>query len=232
MLSQNITGKVYDSETTVKGMKVFNLSNQNGTYTDNEGNFTIKATIGDTLSFHSIFHDKKIIKLTKFHFNDIIVIELSKTVNKLNEVLIQSDTKQKAFNQAKTEATINEQISNDIKSNPHLYGSSSKYGLDIVRVIGLIGKLLKKKNKKNSNVIPISHKSLDSLFSNSSFFNNELLSENLDIPKNYKNLFFDYCETKNLNEELLKNKNEMILLDSLITYSRSFLEIIEASKKK
>ncbi|MDO5981515.1 hypothetical protein [Flavivirga spongiicola] len=231
IFSQNITGKVYDSDTTVKGIDVFNLSKKTRTYTDNYGSFTIQANMGDTLSFHSIFHNKKIIKLTKSHFNGIMVIELRKTINRLNEILIQNNIKPKAFNPSKEKAGLKEQIAKDIKSNPHLYGTSSKYGLDVVRVIGLIGKLFKKKGK-NVSIVPISHKALDSLFSNSPFFNDELLTNNLTIPKDRKQLFFEYCETKNLDKELLKNESEIILLDSLVNYSNSFLKIIEASKKK
>ncbi|MDO5972048.1 hypothetical protein Q4Q35_19785 [Flavivirga aquimarina] len=232
MLSQNITGKVYDNDTTVKGIDVFNLSKKTRTYTDNYGSFTIKASIGDTLSFHSIFHNKKIIKLTETDFNDVIVIELRKTINRLNEILIQNNIKPKEFNQEQVQKTFEEQTKEDIKRNPHKYGTSSKYGLDIVRVAKLIGKLLKKDKIKNASTIPLSHKDLDSLFSNNTFFNETLLVNDLAIPKDYKHLFFEYCETKNLNKTFLSKKNDIILLDSLISYSKSFLKIIEESKKK
>lgn len=232
MLSQNITGKVYDNDTTVKGIDVFNLSKQTRTYTDNYGSFTIKATIGDTLSFHSIFHDKKIIKLTEIDFNNVIVVELRKTINRLNEILIQNNIKPKEFNQVQVQNELEEQTKEDIRKNPHKYGSSSKYGLDIFRTVTLIRKLLKKDKRKNVSTIPLSHKDLDSLFSNNTFFNEALLVNNLSIPKDYKQLFFEYCETKNLDKTFLSNKNEIVLLDSLVSYSKVFLKIIEASKKK
>ncbi|MDD7888249.1 hypothetical protein [Flavivirga sp. 57AJ16] len=232
MLSQNIKGKVYDNETTVKGIDVFNLSKQTRTHTDNYGNFTIEATVGDTLSFHSTFHNKKIIKLTKSHFTDIMVIELSKTIHRLKEILLQNNINPKELNPTKENSLLKEQITKDIKSDPHLYGSSSKYGLDLIRVIGFIGKLFKNKKEKNASIIPVSYKALDSLFSNSAFFNDELLTTHLAIAKDRKQLFFEYCEVKNLDKELLKSENEIILLDSLVTYSKSFLKIIEESKKK
>ncbi|GAA3630455.1 hypothetical protein GCM10022397_15210 [Flavivirga jejuensis] len=232
MLSQNITGKVYDNDTTVKGIDVFNLSKQTKTYTDNYGNFTIKASIGDTLSFHSIFHNKKIVELTKTDFNHIIVIELRKTINRLNEILIQNNIRPKTFTPVQVQNTLEEQTKEDIKRNPHKYGSSSKYGLDIVRVATLIGKIFKKNKTKNAATVPISYKDLDSLFSNNTFFNEALLINDLAIHKDYKHLFFEYCGTKNLNKELLTNKNDIILLDSLVTYSKAFLKIIEESKKK
>ncbi len=232
MLSQSITGKVYDNDTTVKGIDVFNLSQQTRTHTDNYGNFTIKATVGDTLSFHSIFHNKKIVKLTETDFNNVIVIELRKTINRLNEILIQNNIEPKEFNQVAAQNEFGKQVQEDIKKNPHKYGTSSKYGLDVVRLASLIGKLFKKGKRKNTTITPLSHKDLDSLFSNNTFFNEELLINDLTIPKDYKQLFFEYCGTKNLNKDFLSNKNEMILLDSLVSYSKTFLKIIEESKKK
>ncbi|NMH88820.1 carboxypeptidase-like regulatory domain-containing protein [Flavivirga algicola] len=227
MFSQNITGKVYDHEATVKGIKVVNLSKNAQTITGDDGHFTISASINDTLSFHSLFYNKKTIKLETSHFNSIMVVELKKIINRLNEVLIQKNK----FNPENEKAQIKEQIVNDSKANPHLYDTYSNYGLDFVRVAQLIGKLFKKKKRKKNAVVLISHKAFDSLFSNHKLFNDEFLNKDLEIPKDYQQLFFEYCEAKSLNKKLLKSENEIILLDSLITYSNTFLKILEESKK-
>ncbi|GAA3611618.1 hypothetical protein GCM10022396_30750 [Flavivirga amylovorans] len=232
MVSQNITGKVYDKETTVKGIDVFNLSKQTRAYTDDYGSFTMEATIGDTLSFHSIFHNKKIVKLNDSHFNGVVVFELSKTINRLKEILVQNNITPKEFNSTKEKVVIKEQVANDMKRNLHLYDSYSKYGLDLVRATKLIRSLFKKKKRKNAPTAPILYKDLDSLFSNDPFFNEELLTNNLTIPKEHEQLFLSYCEAKELDKKLLKNENKIILLDSMVTYSQAFLKIIKDSKKK
>lgn len=230
--SQNVKGKVYDNETTVKGIDVFNLSKQIRTYTDDNGNFTIKASVNDTLSFHSLFHNKKHIILKKSDFDDVIVIELSKTINRLNEILIQNNLEPKDFNDKKEETILKKEIKEDIKRNPHKYGTSSKYGLDVIRLITLASKLFKKKKEEEQPKRLVSHKMLDSLFIKSSFFNEDVLTHDLKIPIDYKQLFFDYCASKNLDKTLLTKDNEIILLDSLFNYSNTFLKIIKASEKK
>lgn len=60
VISQNITGKIYDEESSVKGARIFNISKNTSTYTDDEGLFKIKASVNDTLVFSSYFHHKKI----------------------------------------------------------------------------------------------------------------------------------------------------------------------------
>ena len=45
MISQHITGKVYDAETSVKGAKIFNKNANSITYTNETGSFKINALI-------------------------------------------------------------------------------------------------------------------------------------------------------------------------------------------
>ncbi|MEC3907823.1 hypothetical protein VOI54_12405 [Tamlana sp. 2201CG12-4] len=231
VFTQNITGKVYDNETTVKGIDVFNISKKTRTHTDDNGNFTIEASINDTLSFHSTFHNPKIIRLTKQDFDAIMIVELRKTVNRLKEILIQNDIQPKDFDDAKEEQKIIETIAEDSKVNPHLYQTSSQYGLDIVRLIGLLGKALKSKKIKDKPVELTKAKTLDSLFQHNAFFNDDLLNNNLSIPVAYKQLFYEYCESQGIDKKLLNKEHQIILLERLVVLSQTYLEYIENSEK-
>ena len=67
-----------------------------------------------------------------------------------------------------------------------------------------------KKNKYESPVYqPITYTQMDSLFNESSFFNKQLLTDNLKIPEGRKYLFFDYCDAKQISSEMLKEENKM-----------------------
>lgn len=222
MVSQHITGKIYDAETTVKGAKVFNTCKNIVTYTNNYGEFNIKASINDTLIFYSLFHKQKNMILDKDHFKDIIVIHLKKKINDLDEVVIRNNPKEKTYNQITFSNDFGVQLKNDIKNNPHLYGTSSEYGLDFIRVISSVNKLFKKNKKTTSNKF-INHKTLDSLFSKDSFFSKNLLIENLKITDEYSPLFFDFCEEQNINQNLLEKENQLLLLEQLIKYSNKFI---------
>jgi len=235
LFSQNIKGKVYDNQSTVKGIKIYNVSKQTKTYTDGEGEFTIAASVNDTLFFESLFHHPKQIKLKQNDFDDIVVFELQKVVNELGEVLL-SNTKAKEFDAVEYSNITGLQLANDIKNNPHLYVPESAYsgGANLFGLIGMAIKLFKKKDKYQPKPIEyINYKHLDSLFKKDDFFDLRLLSQDLKIPGEYAHLFLDYCETKSLNKELISEENKVILLDSLVEFSREFLKItqeFEASK--
>lgn len=229
VIAQNIEGKIYDDEATVKGAKIINLSKNTITHSDDKGDFKIIASINDTLIFTSLFHKEKEITVTKTHFNEVVIIKLKKEINTLDEVLLIKENH--TFNEKNYTANLGLQIKNDMKNNPHLYQGAPSGNLDFVKIFGLISKLLKKKKTKETPLIIATYKQFDSLFANDKFFNNALLINDLKIPKQYKPLFFDYCETKNINKDLLQEKNRMILLDTFFNSSKGFLKIISNYEK-
>ncbi len=229
LFSQNITGKVYDEESTVKGVKIFNDTKNITTYTDGTGGFKLSASINDTLIFTSLFHKEKKLKLTKNHFNQVLVIELKKAINDLDEVLITKENK--TFNEKKYATDLSLQLKNDIKNNPALYEPTPSGNLDFIKIFGLVSKLFKKKRIKDAPIVLTTYKELDSLFNKDNFFNKKLLTSDLKIPEEYRILFFDYCETKNINKDLLLEKNKIPFLDKLFIYSKEFLKTISEDEK-
>ncbi len=229
MVSQNITGKVYDAETTVKGAKIFNKNKNTTTHTDETGTFKIIASIADTLVFTSLFHEEKALKITNSHFGNTIVIEIKKIINTLDEVLLANE-KLKEFNEEIYTNNLGSQIQNDIKNNPHLYSASQSGNLDFVKIISLISKLFKNKKVKDVPIKAITHKAFDSLFSKDKLFNDKLLADDLKIPEAYNPLFFDYCEAQNIDSKLLLEENKFILLDELFKCSHDFLVILDDYK--
>lgn len=222
VISQNFIGKVYDSKTTVKGATIYNTTKEQINYTNDNGGFEIDANINDTIIFYSLFHNQKTVIINASHFKETFVIELKKTVNELDEILL-NNTKPKPFDEKKQTITLNEQIKNDIKSNAYKYGTQPSGAIDLIAIAGLIGKLFKKKKAKNTPTIPITYKQLDSLFTNDTFFNNKLLTKDLKIPKEYKTLFFDYCESQQIEKQLVLKENQFLLLEELLKCSNAFL---------
>ena len=88
--SQEIKGKVYDENTTVKSALVVNISQNIMTYTNDEGDFTIEAKVKDSIYVSSLFHTKKIRVITEEDYHHIVVIEVIKTVNELDEVYLEN----------------------------------------------------------------------------------------------------------------------------------------------
>lgn len=220
--SQNIHGVIYDAESKLKDIKVTNLSKQITTYSDNVGNFSINASVNDTLVFYSLFYEQKKQVITKDDFENTMVIELKKIMNNLNEVVVTDHSKNNQFNPEEYATDLKAQIADDIKKNPHLYGQAPSGGMDFIAIASLIVKFFKKDKVKPAVIDPINYKQLDSLFSKDSFINDKFLVNELKIPLEYKPLFFEYCEAQNMNGTFINEDNKMLLLEELFKHSKTF----------
>ena len=232
--SQSIQGKIYDDASIVRGAKIINLSNRNSAYSDDEGNFAIEGRIGDTLTVTSLFHKTKDLKIQDYFLKEKVVIQLSKAVNDLDEVLLSSN-KVKPFNENEYKTSMVEQIRNDMKLNPHLYQPPrAQYGIDFAQLISSISKLLKKKKNELETIELLSYHQLDSIFSqgNHSVLNESFLIKDLNIATEYKALYFDYCDSRGFEKNLLKKENELLLIDKFIHCAEDFLKVTAEVEKE
>jgi hypothetical protein len=230
MFSQNIIGKVYDDDTTAKGIKILNITQNVITFSDDKGDFSIRAAVNDSITFESSFHEFKIIVIKSADFNDVMVVDLKKYVNKLDTILIRDDPKAKPFVQEEYSIELKQLIEEDIKRHPYKYGVNQNG--NILNAVSLIISLFKKKRSNIEPFIAITYTELGVLFKTDSFFTKKLLDENLKIPEKYKYLFFDFCDAKQIDVKLLAKKNKFILLEELIKQSTEFLTIIEVAENQ
>ena len=193
LYGQILRGKVYDSVSTIKNIKVHNLSQKSVTLTDDNGDFTIIAKENDTIRFQSLFYHPKIVVLQSIHFEGVAVFELKKIVSELDEVEIKAEPEQPIFEEETYNIELKNLIAEDIKNHPEKYQpAGATYGVDFIYLIGQVAKLFKGKKSKIPEYQPISYEQMDSLFTKSSFFNERLLTENLQIPKKQTKLFLDF----------------------------------------
>ena len=226
--AQTLNGKVYDATGTVKNLKVFNDTQKRVTATNKDGNFSIIAKINDTILFESVFYHPKVIIVNSSHFEDITVFEIQKITSELDEVVIKAEPKQLVYEEETYNMELRNLIQEDIKNNPHLYApESATYGIDFIFLMGEVVKLFKKNKPRTPVYNAITYKQMDSLFDKSSFFNKKLITQNLNIPEDKTNLFYDFCEAKYMSSELLKNENKMQLLEQLVLNSQLFLILLE-----
>lgn len=214
--SQNIYGKIYQEKAVAKYIKVSNISNSSITYSDEYGNFEIKASLYDSISFTSNFYERKVIVVDTLHLKKVFVIELKEKLNELNTVVVVKE----GVNIEKFNIQLKSQIKEDIKRNPHKYGVSGEN-----LILKFISKLFRRK-KTEITLSVIKYEQLNSLFENDIFFNKKLLSNELNIKEDYVHLFFDYCEAQKINAEYLNPKNDFLLFDALYKCSNSFNNLI------
>ena len=239
VFTQNsVLGKIYGKKGVAKYIKVLNITQRSTTFSNEEGNFEIKATENDSISFSSSFYETKKIIVNKTHLNEIYVFHLKEKINELDEVVVKSEPQFKEFNTEEFNLELQTQIREDIKNNPQQYRPASDGSLNFLAVIDLIAKLFNTKSKKNisksKRELPknISYEDFDVFFKENSFFKETIFKQHPQISDDDKYLFFAFCEAKEISAENLKKENHFLLLDILFRAKNDFMLIIEDNKNK
>lgn len=236
MLSQNISGTLYDAEAPITGAKIMNVTSKSLTSTDANGKFDLYAKINDTLIFSSLFHHTKQMVVNESHLAGAQVFELKKILNELDEVEVQGPITAKEMDEKVATKKLSEQFQSDVEKNGHLYRrpNTNSGPIDILEIGRRIKKLFIRKTPKESETLEFDIESadLDTLFKKDKFFNDTFLVLDLNITKDYKHLFFAYCETKAISSLLLNPENKIYLIDEFLKYSQEFREILIESQKQ
>lgn len=228
--SQEVNGIVYDAEARVKGVKVLNITKKILTATNDEGAFSIKANVNDTLTFQSVFYKPIMVIVKPDYFKGTYVFELQKIINELDAVNIKDKPKEKLFGEKAFNANLKEVIAIDKKKEPQKYNAAPKYGLDFIQVANMIGKLFKKKKKPIPNTLKYNQYKL--LFAENNFFTKKMLTEDLKIQEKYHSLFYEFLEEKNIPEAKLNYSMRLQLLNDFTMYAQEFLIIVEMAEEK
>jgi hypothetical protein len=223
--AQIVNGYIYDYESTVKGAKLINTTQTILKFSDEKGRFTIEAKLKDTLVISSYFHATKTIIITPDYFKQDVVIELHKMTNQLDAVEI-TKVIEKKFDSVLINIETKNQLANDIKNRPYLYGAQPSSNIDFIAIGRLISRLFKKKNK-TTDIVYIKTEDLMALFENNRLFNQALLISELKISKELQYLFFEYCCAQNINKTLLIEHRDIELLDYLIVSGEEFNALVD-----
>jgi len=230
LFSQTITGKVYDAESTVSGVKITNITQHISTDSDDNGDFKINGKVNDTILFSSLFHEPQIKIVIPKDFDDVVVVELKKKINELDKVYL-NKLNPKKFESTKVESSLQTQVKSDIDEHPYIYNPAPNTNIDFIAIARLIGKLFKKKNIEGSTQLA-GYREIKNLFDTDSFFNTQFLSSELKIEKELHPLFIDFCEAKGIAKTLLLKENQMLLIDTLVQYREEFMAMIQENKKE
>lgn len=232
ILSQSVSGIIYDANSTVKGANVFNKTQNTMTYTNENGRFEISAKVNDTLVIGSLFHKEQQIAITKQFLKTELVIELKKIINTLDEVFLESTSTEKPFTIEDYTVSLKEQIEIDKKNNPEKYSPASSGNIDFVKIAKLIGRLFKKRETfKAEPFTRATYKDFENLFATDYLINYSFLVNDLKIESKYHSLFFDFCDTQNIDNKLLHKDKQLLLIETLYKCSSDFLKIISEVKK-
>ncbi|MFC4635303.1 carboxypeptidase-like regulatory domain-containing protein [Dokdonia ponticola] len=230
--SQTMTGTVYDDKEVVEGVLVKNLTTKMATLTNDEGRFEIDASPQDSISFYVFTHESQTMVLNEdVNYTDIVV-ELTRKVNQLDEVVVQKEV-MPVFRKQEFADTFENQMQKNVELYPELYefDSNPNGNINFVNIGKRLWKLIKKDRPKPPPFVAITLEQYIVLFKEDAIINNTFLTETVKIPLEFKPLFIDFCISKNIDSQLLKEKNRFLLIEEFINRGKEFLELLASEKE-
>ena len=227
---KSLHGQFINASFAVDNGYVFNLNSKTRTFISNQGFFDILAKVKDTLLVSSSsFKSKKIVIQDKDFSTPLFVVSLETQTTLLKEVIVKRKAQIKPI-VGNTQGIVDLQFFDDVKSSPvnrtMPSDGSIENGMDFVRIYKMVSKLFKNDSAKKTDLNPnvdfseVVAKGIDKYF-----FANTLQLKNEEIG-----LFLDYCENDPKSKSLLKQEDEFLLIDFLITKNEEFKRITTFEK--
>ena len=226
--AQKISGYVYNNEEIIPYFKLENATKELVVETDQDGKFSISASLGDSIRFSSINYNTYSFVAEQKHFEQTIVIELK--TNSLEEVKLTSG---KVFKTPveQLDDQLLKGIQNDIAKNPISYRPGNGNLLEVPRYLARL--LFPKKKKEQINTkatYPLRFEHFEAIFKSDELFNVEFLTNELLIPKKYHTMFFNYLQTKNYTSALLEENHTLDFIEKLQESAREYREEVIAKQ--
>ena len=222
---KSLHGQFINESAFVDNGYVFNINSKTRTFISDQGFFDILAKAKDTLLVSSpSFKSKRIVIQDKDFLKPLFVVNLEIQTTLLNEVIVKRKAEIKPIT-GNSQGIVDLKFFDDTKSSPinrtMPSDGSIENGMDIVRIFKMVSKLFKndssQKTDLNSNVgfSDVVSRGIDKYF-----FIHTLKLKNEEIG-----LFLDYCENDSKSKTLLKQEDEFLLIDFLITKNKEFKRI-------
>lgn len=223
-------GQFQNETSLVDNGYVFNLNSKTRTFISNQGFFDILAKAKDTLLVSSAtFKSRKIVLQDKDFLKPLLVLNLESQTTILNEVIVKGKTEIKPAIPS-SQKIVDMEFIDDGQSSPKNRAMPSdgtiENGMDFVRMFKMVSKLFRKENaEKAESISQLGFADAVSKGVDRYFFTNTL---NLKVDE--IGLFLDYCENDPKSKTLLKEKDEFMLIDFLITKNEEFKRITTFEK--
>ena len=226
---QALRGQFTNGTALVDNGYVFNLNSKSRTLISNLGFFDVLAKANDTLLVLSpAFKSKKMIIQQKDFAKPLYVVILESQNTVLKEIIVEGQTDIKAAipnSQAIVDMKFAADAQSAVKNSAMPSDRSIENGMDFVRIYKMAAKLFKKDKAKdglNANV--------DFSDSVSKVLDRNFFTKTLAINSDEVDLFLDFCEIDPKSKTLLKQEDEFMLIDFLVSKSEEFKRITNFGK--
>lgn len=227
-----ISGRVLHIELPIKNADVVNFTTKKNTTTNENGAFTIEATLNDKLVIISSEYADKTLFVSQFELDkNEITIQLEAKPIELDEVKIRAQESVKNLVTYDDLAQIRIAKENSPLRNAAVYDGKMINSADFIQIAKLIGtgvaKLFKlDKKKKNKKLQTIDFKE----YANDTF-SDAFFIKILELKPDEKALFLNYCEADSKSKAIIQTEDEFVIMDFLISKKAGFLALLAENKK-
>lgn len=235
-----VEGIVFANNNDVEGVTVFNTSSNTGTVTNNNGEFTIEVALNDRIEVSALQYEPVVVTVDESVIKSKeLKIYLREHINNLDAVLLTyglSGNLHEDIEKVKPPPSITIDFGNmdaymfDVDNafdnkviedalNSTMYKGQLYNGVNLKEVFKLFFKSKRRKPIKNDMLHKQKPTKLTDVYSNT------VISEICNIPLESVEPFLAYLDEKGIAQELLKNGNELQLIEFLLKQSELFLKM-------
>jgi len=224
-----LKGQVLYRNNFIANENVVNITTQQATITNNNGEFEVYVKIGDELVFTAVNYRIRSVTINETILKKKrLVVEVKEKVTELDEVVIGPENKEafiKLRNEEFKQFNYEEDASTEVR-NTALASAENDFqdGLNIINIF----KAIFKSNKEEEGTSEKKEIKLSAVLRQ--IYEDEFFTTDLSIPADKINEFLYYCDEKMPSRELLQRANEFELIGFLINQSESYRKAINSEK--
>ncbi len=223
-----LRGQVLYRNVNVPNENVINITSENATITDENGQFAINVKEGDQLAFTALNYELEVVKITsEIIKRNRLVVEVNEKVTELDEVVISPENEEK-FLAAESEKFKEIEYATDRSTEVENIARSQiergmKDGINFVNIFKALLSIGKNKNKETGPKLKPSEVLRH-------VYDDEFFVVDLKLPQDQIQGFLFYVDDEMDENSLLKKDNEFQLLDFLVNHSREYRNQINAEE--
>lgn len=220
-----LRGSVIYRDISVPNLDVINVTAEDATVTDEDGDFAIDVKLGDQIVFTAVNYQIKIVFITEDILKkNRLVIDVNEKVTELDEVVVSPEDQEKfvelkneEFKEVEYEVDRTTTVIN--VANTDIENGGLQNGINFVNIFKALTKSKKKKDP-NAKIPEIKLSRVLRQVYEDDFFVTDLGIEQDKIDN-----FLQYCDDKIPSQTLLKKSNEFQLIDFLVTHSKEYKKL-------
>lgn len=224
-------GKIFADSVETYQVNIININQKIGSVSNQEGKYSIKANVGDSILFTSLQHKTYTLKVEENNLKTTTSIFLELEINELPEVTINqyqlSGDLSSDIDQVKVDFVDQRQFGFGVprqleKIEREIYSASTGMLTPLIYAITGEAKVLRKR-KANADIQSNKNRVLRNVSA-------DLITKDLNIPRIYVDDFAYFCAEDEQTMTILEKNDPLALIDELKLKAIAYLKLKEITE--